>query len=266
MKKTPINRQWDKLIKQETKFLKNISEKKYTKLDILLLEKVSDKLKNTINVAFAKSFILIFDKGTSVIEKSYNKDEQIIKHKINVYAYDLKQNKKHLKNFEKEINKSKIKNITISSVKGISLGFFGVGIPDIPIFIGMILKGIYEIALNYGYKYDTDVEQYFILNIISNALAYGEEQINNNIQINEFIEDFALPNNYNKIEEINIVAKALSTELLCMKFLQGIPVVGIAGGVADAIYINKILEYAKLKYKRRFLYDNINKKYKLDEE
>lgn len=46
---------------------------------------------------------------------------------------------------------------------------------------------------------------------------------------------------------------ALSSELLYMKFLQGIPIAGIIGGVYDAVYLKRIADYADMKYKRRFL-------------
>ena len=38
-----------------------------------------------------------------------------------------------------------------------------------------------------------------------------------------------------------------------MKFLQGIPIVGAAGGAYDAVYMQKIVKYAEMKYRRRFL-------------
>lgn len=41
--------------------------------------------------------------------------------------------------------------------------------------------------------------------------------------------------------------------MLYLKFIQGIPVVGVAGGISDVIYQKKITDYAVLKYKRRFL-------------
>ena len=47
-------------------------------------------------------------------------------------------------------------------------------------------------------------------------------------------------------------AGCLSKELLYMKFLQGIPVVGAIGGAYDAVYMKQIMEYAELKYRRRF--------------
>ena len=38
-----------------------------------------------------------------------------------------------------------------------------------------------------------------------------------------------------------------------MKFLQGIPVVGAVGGAYDIAYMKQISEYARMKYKKRFL-------------
>ena len=45
----------------------------------------------------------------------------------------------------------------------------------------------------------------------------------------------------------------MSKELLYMKFLQGIPIVGAVGGAYDAIYMKQIVKYSELKYRRRFL-------------
>lgn len=44
----------------------------------------------------------------------------------------------------------------------------------------------------------------------------------------------------------------LSKELLYMKFLQGIPVVGVAGGAFDVKYMKEITAYAELKYRKRY--------------
>ncbi len=38
-----------------------------------------------------------------------------------------------------------------------------------------------------------------------------------------------------------------------LKFVQGIPIVGVVGGLSDMVYQKKISDYAALKYKRRFL-------------
>ena len=42
-----------------------------------------------------------------------------------------------------------------------------------------------------------------------------------------------------------------------MKFLQGIPIVGAAGGAYDVIYMKQIVKYAEIKYRRRFIQDRL---------
>lgn len=57
---------------------------------------------------------------------------------------------------------------------GIGLGVLGIGLPDIPLFTGMVLKSIYETAISYGFPYDTEEEQCYILKLISTALSRGD--------------------------------------------------------------------------------------------
>ena len=74
-----------------------------------------------------------------------------------------------------------------------------------------------------------------------------------NQELDTYIERREIPEGYDEVVEIEKAAGILSKELLYMKFLQGIPVVGAIGGVYDAVYMTKINEYAGLKYKRRYL-------------
>ncbi len=257
MSQNAIYKQWDNLVIQEKRHLEKCAEKKPSSLEGFVADKVPPKLQDTLNLAFAKSFGVVFDKGTSIIEKSYKRDEIEHTHKVNSYAFSLRPDKKRVRAFENEALKSQTKNVLISGAKGVGLGLFGIGLPDIPIFIGMVLKGIYEIALEYGYDYDSEQERYFILGIIGGALSYGHEAVETNERLNEFIGAPALPQDYDRQCYIDAVAGKLSTELLCMKFVQGLPFVGVVGGVFDAVFIQRILSYAKLKYKRRFLSDKM---------
>ena len=72
-------------------------------------------------------------------------------------------------------------------------------------------------------------------------------------QIDHYIDSEFLPYNYDESVQIERTAAGRSKELLYMKFLQGIPVVGAVGGIYDAVYMKRITEYANLKYKKRFL-------------
>ena len=133
------------------------------------------------------------------------------------------------------------------------MGAFGAGLPDIALFVGFILRSVYEIALDYGYEYESEAERRFILMIIEGAVSYGTDLRRIDARINAYIERNELPTDYNEKQQIERTAAGLSKELLYMKFLQGVPIVGIVGGAYDVVYLKMITEYANLKYKRRFL-------------
>lgn len=76
-------------------------------------------------------------------------------------------------------------------------------------------------------------------------------------KVDQFIANNKLPDGYDEKIQIEKAATGLSKELLYMKFLQGIPIIGAVGGIYDAVYMKRITEYANLKYKKRFL---VNKK------
>ena len=257
-RRNPWQAEMQKIKKQEDKLLEKRADKKDSYLNRLLADKVPDKLQGTLDAAFAKAFRLIFEKGTALIEKTYNKDEREKKYLINEYSAEVRKTRKSARSFSKNAAGAGMKNMALSGISGIGMGAVGVGLPDIPVFTGMILKSIYEIALSYGFDYDSEEERYFILLIIQGALTYGDEMLAVNELINEFIEERdgepRLGDDYSQEDMIVRTAGCLSRELLYMKFLQGIPVAGVIGGAYDVVYMKRIVEYARLKYARRFYY------------
>ncbi len=258
-KKSALEKELEILQKKEAKFLKCREEKKDSLLNQKLAEKVPAKLQETLDSAFYKAFMLIFDKGTGIIEKTYRREEKEKNYKINEYADEIRQSRKSLRVFSKNAKSTKNVNMLLSGASGIGMGVLGIGFPDIPLFTGFILKGIYEIALSYGYEYDSEQERYFILLLIQTAVSNGEDMIVLNAKVDRYIVEEALLDGYNRDVQIQDTAASLSKELLYMKFLQGIPVVGVVGGAYDAIYMKRITEYAELKYRRRFLNGKANK-------
>jgi hypothetical protein len=41
--------------------------------------------------------------------------------------------------------------------------------------------------------------------------------------------------------------------MIYTKFIQGFTILGVFGGIFDPVYVNRITNYAMLKYRRRFL-------------
>lgn len=251
-KRTPLEKEWLKFTKQEQAFAERHREKRESRLNRTLENKVPEKLQGTLDTAFAKAFALIFDKGTGVIEKTYQKEKLEQDYRINEYAAGVRQNRKALKAFSRKAGKAGTVNLLMSGVSGVGLGVLGIGLPDIVLFTGMMLKGIYETALNYGYTYESAQERQFILRLIHGAVSYGEEFLEEEEALNHYIQCGTFPTAETE-ELINRAARGLSGELLYMKFLQGIPVVGAVGGAYDAVYMRQIMTYAELKYRRRFL-------------
>ena len=250
-KRTPLQKEWEKLEVQEQRFLQKRSEKRENILNQKLEEKIPPKLQETLDTAFAKAFALIFEKGTRVIEKTYQRAKLEQDYQVRQYTADVKQNSKSLRAFSKKDTGTK--NLLLSGVSGIGMGVLGIGLPDIPVFTGMILKNIYETALQYGYSYESREEKYFILLLIRGAVSYGDTLCEIDGKVNEFIRNGMLPEEYQDKEQIEQTAGSLSKELLYIKFLQGIPVVGAVGGAYDAVYMKRITEYAELKYRHRYL-------------
>ena len=229
-------------------------------------KKVPATLQKTLETAFTKAFVTVFEKGSGLIEKTYRKQrhERLFReHERDIHKEGF--NGKSLRRFERQAKRTAAKNLTITTVEGIGFGIVGLGIPDIPIFVSVMLKSIYEIALSYGFSYSTDKEKLFILKLIDAALKSGETLRKKDKDMNKLIQRYFEEEETAEAEtdpfvvelqikrQIDSSAEALSHELLYGKFLQGSTFIGVIGGTADFTCLKRITDYATLKYKRRFL-------------
>ncbi len=252
-RKTPLEKEWELLMKREGNFRKKQQEKKENLLIVKFSEKVPAKLQGTLDGAFAKAFRLIFEKGTNIIEKTYNGAAKEKRFQVNALSDQLLQNRKSLRAYGREAAAAGRGNTLLSAVAGIGMGLMGVGLPDIPLFTSLLLKNIYEVAISYGYDYKTPEEQYFILLLIEGANSYGEDFLHVNNEIDQLIRWGQLPPVKDLSKQIEKAAASLSKELLTMKFIQGIPIVGAVGGAYDMVAMAHVSDYARLKYQRRLL-------------
>ncbi|MCI7300244.1 MAG: EcsC family protein [Clostridiales Family XIII bacterium] len=252
-RKTAWEKEWANLERQEARFLKKHAQKKESFLNQKLEGKVPEKLQDTLDGAFVKAFEVVFQKGTGVIEKTYRKEKREKNYQVREYAADIQEDRRTLRTFSKKAQGTGNVNLLMSGISGVGLGVLGIGIPDIVLFTGMMMKSVYEIALSYGYDYEQEEERYFILLLLQGSVSYGQQAEAVNREANAFIQEERQPAGYDQKEQIQETAALFSRELLYLKFLQGIPIVGAAGGIYDAVYMRHVTEYANLKYKRRFL-------------
>lgn len=253
---SPVEKEFIKICKKEQILIDKKLNKKSSSLENFLSDKIPKGLQNTLNIAFEKAFNMIFSKGTDFIEKTYNKEKIDQNYKINKFTVDVKNNRKSLKQFNKSAS-GKL-NLAISGVSGVGLGVLGIGIPDIAIFTSLLLKSIYEISLIYGYDYNDEQEKHFILLLIQGALLGGDEFKKANDKVDFYIKNGFMLEDVPIEQNISDTSKCLSGELLYMKFLQGVPIVGAVGGAYDFVYTKQVVDYAKIKYYKRFLYSRAN--------
>jgi hypothetical protein len=235
-----------RLVKKEEKILSK--EPKENNIKDAVYKKIPDGLTSKLEEAFTKAFQYIFLNGTSVIEKTYDKENISYEFDANNYVLDKKQSNKNLKRIDKSSKRSNLVNSSVATTAGIGLGILGMGIPDIPIFVGTILKGIYQTALSYGFSYDTVEERIYILRLIRTALSEGDIKIQYNSELESL--DYSVTN---LDREIAITAKVLADKMLLEKFIQGIPIIGVVGGIANHSIYKKISKFSTIKYKKRYL-------------
>ena len=252
-KPTPWEKEWTLLSKQEGRWLRQNVQYKQPVLNKLLEGKVPPKLQNTLDAAFTKAFGLIFEKGTPLLEHTFSPKELSKQHQVDQFTAQLRQDRKSLQTFSRRSGRSGALNLALSGVEGVAFGVLGVGIPDIPVFAALLLRSLYEMACQFGLPYNTPEEQYFQLLLIEGALSYGDELKACNRKINDFTFSPVLPEDYELKAQVAKTAQALSRQLLYMKFLQGIPIVGVAGGAYDVVCLDRVQRFARLKYQRRLL-------------
>ena len=154
----------------------------------------------------------------------------------------------------KSAKRSHARNMAMTTVEGIGLGALGIGMPDIVLFISAILRGVYETALNYGYDYISREEQMLILKMMAASLSEGENWQTRSEEIDDLLAGGECDTSKEAYQaQLQDTAAMFAVDMLLLKFIQGLPIVGILGGAANPFYYNKVMRYVQLKYNKRYL-------------
>ena len=220
-----------------------------------LEEKIPDKVMSGLQKAFSKAFYLIFENGTVWIEKTYDRDSLEKDFMIKDYAVDIKGKRKELAKLKNDVQGGNMLNTLLPTVEGVGLGALGIGLPDIALWTGMLLKGVYETALKYGFSYETPEEKLFILHMLKASMLNGAGWTEANDAVDAYIREAGhhIPSSKELKAQIEDTANVFATDMLVLKFIQGLPVVGMFGGVGNPVYYQKIMKYVQLKYRKRYL-------------
>ena len=213
-----------------------------------------EKVYTGLNSAYAKGFSLVFQHGRKIIELTYKKDKLSRNHTQHREGFQASGDRREMKQIHKNARQASTLNLAMTTVEGIGLGALGIGMPDIVLFLTTVLRGVYETALHYGFGYEDRFEQMLILKIMAASLSTGEDWFRRNREVNDWILAGERPVSETDFQaQIRDTAEVFAVDMLLLKFIQGLPVVGLLGGAANPVYYQKILGYTQLKYKRRYL-------------
>ncbi len=242
-------------VKQENKLERAAMKARPAGWKTALEEKLPQKVYNGLETAFCKGFAVVFSKGRGIIEKSYRKTTIQEDQSIREFALQVKGGRRELRQMMKHASRSHARNMVVTTVEGIGLGALGIGMPDIVLFISAILRGVYETALHYGYDYIEREEQLLILKLMAASLATGEDWQQRNSEIDRILSGGEQDTSDDAFAaQLHDTASVFAVDMLLMKFVQGLPLVGILGGAANPVYYRKVLRYVQLKYRKRWLW------------
>lgn len=217
-----------------------------------LEKKIPSKVYEGLVRTFSTGFSLVFRQGRKLIEMTYDKQFIQEQHKTRHDAVMQGRGRQQLRQMEKTIGRKNNVNLTATTAEGIALGIFGVGMPDIVLFLSTMLKGIHETALSYGFEYESAEAQYLILAMMRTSLAKGSEWERSDREVERLFSDMPSVSEEMLKESIHKTARVFAVDMLLLKFIQGMPVVGFLGGAANSVYYRKVMDYVQLKYRKYY--------------
>lgn len=217
------------------------------------VERIPEKVKQGLVSAFGKAFSAVLEKGSSLIGKTFDRDETEKDHMVRDFAVRLKGSRKELRGVRRSAGRVDAVNTAVTAVEGAGLGLLGVGLPDIVLFISFILKGVYQCASHYGRDFSDPRERYLILKMIEASLSRRDDWVRVNGEVDELLMSEYLPSDEEIAEQIKRTADACATDMLFQKFVQGLPIIGVLGGISNPVYYSRITGYVKTKYHKAYV-------------
>lgn len=95
----------------------------------------------------------------------------------------------------------------------------------------------------------------FILTIMEASMSTGDHWNTANGYVDYYIQTDAhvIPTEEVMKDQIEQTSNAFATDMLVMKFIQEIPIVGMIGGAMNPVYYNKVMNYVEMKHRKRYL-------------
>ena len=243
-----IEKAQQKIRRKERKYLERASGKKLTGQTA-----IPKKAQAALTAAFAQGLDLVLKKGDWLIRRGIDETEIA----QTFYEQDSKVRQKpcakHLRTLGTRARQVRRSGSGAALAEGVGLGVLGIGLPDIPIFLAGLLRGIYQIALSYGVDVREKHEQIYLMLLLSCA---GAPQPERQERLDWLAQEIQAGREISECLEAvqREAAESLAQGMLTAKFIQGLPIVGVAGGIYNLPLYHRITGYAVLQYQKRYLW------------
>lgn len=264
-----------KLDKKEEKLLEERNPSLIAQKAGELTAPVREKLREKVPEKFSDGAQAAAEKSTELLEKAFEKSFEVVLEKgsrwIGKLCSEEKLREDYLQFAQKplsgwELYKLGCKaagragaNMAFSSVQGGLMGALGIGLPDVPIFLGAVFKTLFEISLRFGYPYDTQPEQIYQMLLICAAVGDEAQRRQASADADRIAQE--IRQKARTGEELSISRKqakkrashALCSAALAGKLVQGTPVIGVYGGFRNGVLLRQVGSMAAVKYQQRRL-------------
>lgn len=218
-------------------------------------KRVPDKLMATMDTAFYTAFQVLFQRGTGLLGRTIPTRKLLGERYLKEYAIKKAPGARSMGALHRSAALSGALTTAAATAEGCVLGLLGMGLPDIPILMSILLRAVYHTAVRYGFAYDTKGERSYILLLLCAALTTGPDRKTYSDRADELgrlLDQEQVP--WVDLEaQMREAAKALAGAMLVAKFLQGMTIIGVVGGASNFSTSRRVTEMANLKYQRRFL-------------
>lgn len=218
-------------------------------------DKIPEKLEDTLNKAFTAAFKMVFQEGKVLIKKTYNEETLKSEYADKRVGVQTKGDRSLIKKLRRPAEKRYFKSLGVAATEGVGLGLLGIGLPDIPILIGNMIRTCTVSAQSHGLDTDRKDEQVYMLMMIRLAAMPVEERVAVNRQLDALGDaiDSGKEIFLDLEAEMKETSERLSMTLLFSRFVMGLPVVGVAGGLYNPVIVSQLHQLAEVKYEARLL-------------
>ncbi len=237
-----LNRALLKTLRQEEKFL--LAEERPQAWKEAVRKRVPENLQRSLELVFRKTFEGVFLHGSGLVGKTLPEERMKLGHREADRLAGEKP-RRGLRRMAGPASRCSLGSTALATGEGLGMGLVGLGLPDIPLFVAVLLRGVRGIGMSYGFSWEEPGEDVFVLRLLQAALVPPQER-------DAAFRALGTPSGDLR-GELERTASVLSRALLLEKFIQGVPLVGAAGGLVNNTVCRRVFRLASIQYRKRYL-------------